>query len=344
MIHNHWPLTQIPPAGSWTLTVPRRSCIGCWRLSSPAGGRGRLRGRRGLKDAVCRQRPRRRQRAQLPGPHRGRRGRFHFARGWAVHGQDDGHETVQPALGHHVSPNPGAKNVNDAIVNHYVPSDFKCFFCFCLFFTGRSWWSSSRRRERRRRDSARTWKSSRTSSSDKTEGKKKTFGSLPVLLFHGQFTRRHLYQRNNTVLTVTRLTDCGLVAIETCRRRTAPHWRRSTASTSTSKPNCVCWRSSSAKETQQSSSESRSHKQDEDRSRFPSLLISFYYLARRDESVNPIHWALMSINGFLARRRPRRHPLLSKESQDFCSQYLITHTLAQITIFAADGLFLSECF
>lgn len=65
-----------------------------------------------------------------------------------------------------------------------------------------------------------------------------------------------------TVLIATRLTNCGLVPIETCRRRTAPHWRRSTASTSTSKPNCVCWRSSSAKETQQSSSENRFHKRD----------------------------------------------------------------------------------
>lgn len=214
MIHNHWRLTQFPPAGSWMLTVPCRSCIGCcWRLSSPAGGRGRLRGRRGLKDAVCRERPRRRQRAQLPGPHRGRRGRFHFARGWAVHGEDDGHETVQPALRHHVSHRSKSRrfwrttNVFQPVFHRWITQSSVIvmfpravfnvfFFWFCLFFTGRSWWSSSRRRERRRRDSARTWKSSRTSSSGKTEGKKKTFGSLPVLLFHGKFTRRHLCQCN----------------------------------------------------------------------------------------------------------------------------------------------------
>lgn len=143
MIHNHWRLTPIPPAGSWTLTVPRRSCIGCcWRLSSLAGGRGRLRGRRGLKDAVCRERPHGRQRAQLPGPHRGRSGRFHFARGWAVHGEDDGHETVQPALRHHVSHHSKSRrfwrttNVIQTIFHPWItqlsvivmfPRGFQCF-------------------------------------------------------------------------------------------------------------------------------------------------------------------------------------------------------------------------
>lgn len=105
MIHNRWWLTQIPPVGSWTLTVPQYIHVGgCWHLSSPAGGGGRLRGRRGLEDAVQRERPRRRQRAQLPGPRGGRRGRFHFARGWTDDIEEhNGHETVQPALRHHVS-------------------------------------------------------------------------------------------------------------------------------------------------------------------------------------------------------------------------------------------------
>lgn len=120
MIGNRWWLTQISPllphpsprsAGSWTLTVPQVHLSGSLltRFFSPAGGRGRLRGRRGRQDAVQRERPRRRQRAQLPGAHGGRRGRFHFARGRTDHVEEhNGHETVQPALRHHVSRLPEA--------------------------------------------------------------------------------------------------------------------------------------------------------------------------------------------------------------------------------------------
>lgn len=45
------------------------------------------------------------------------------------------------------------------------------------------------------------------------------------------------------------------VPVETCRKRTAPRWQRSTTNTSTSRPNWGCWKSSSANETPASLSE-----------------------------------------------------------------------------------------
>lgn len=107
MIRNRWWLTwMIPPTPLRPpLTVPPHVCVGLrWHVSSPAGGRGRLRGRRRRQDAVQRERARRRQRAQLPGAHGGGRRRLHFARGWTDDVEEhNGHEAVQPALGHHVS-------------------------------------------------------------------------------------------------------------------------------------------------------------------------------------------------------------------------------------------------
>lgn len=91
---------------------------------------------------------------------------------------------------------------------------------------------------------------------------------------------------------------CCRVPIETCRRRTAPHWRQSTANTSTSKPNCDCWRSSSAKETQQSSSENKVDKYEVEGQIQVSICADYFFSpALTDESVNPFHWAL---NGFFS--------------------------------------------
>lgn len=55
----------------------------------------------------------------------------------------------------------------------------------------------------------------------------------------------------------TWLCVCCAVPVGTCRKRTAPRWQTSTANTSTSRPNCDCWKSSSANETAASSSEDR---------------------------------------------------------------------------------------
>lgn len=66
------------------------------------------------------------------------------------------------------------------------------------------------------------------------------------------------------------LNVCCLVPVETCRRRTAPRWQWSTTNTSTSKPNCGCWRSSSAKETRLSSSEN------EIKRRFKGLMLRLH--------------------------------------------------------------------
>ncbi len=138
--------------------------------------------------------------------------------------------------------------LNEASSHKY--SSVKYISVSSLSLTGRNLWSSSKRPERRRRDSAKTWKSLRTSSLDKMEGK----GKRICWNYTGE--RAHWTDVNMKGFFLPNLYSslnvCCLVAIEMCRRRTAPHWQRNTANTSTLKPNCDCWKFSSARETQPS--------------------------------------------------------------------------------------------
>lgn len=76
-------LPQLTPLAARCDAFSLGRCLTSLCPSPPpsAGGRGRLRGRRRLKDSVHRDRPARRQRAQLPGPHGRGNGRFHFTSG-----------------------------------------------------------------------------------------------------------------------------------------------------------------------------------------------------------------------------------------------------------------------
>lgn len=112
MIYNHRWLTRARLSQFVCFITPQHdvdlfeTAAALWPVISyaPAGGRGRLGGRRGLEDAVHSERAAWDQRHRLPGAHGRGSGRFHFARGRTFAFEEhNGHEAVQPAFRHHVS-------------------------------------------------------------------------------------------------------------------------------------------------------------------------------------------------------------------------------------------------